>query len=149
MEKHFATLKHDVWLPYQFATGPVFERFYEGLRQEKIWGNKCPRCEKILVPPRTFCPECDGDMDEWVEVSQKGKVVTWTLANYQFYGAPVKPPFIGALIRLDGCDCDFLHLLGGLDLEDPSAVKRGSEVHALWSEQKNGHMLDIKYFKLI
>ena len=153
MTKHFATLRHDVWLPYKFAVGPVFERFYEGLIQEKIWGNKCPRCKKILVPARTFCPECLVDMDDWVEVSQKGKVVTWTLANYPFYGAPVELPFVGALIRLDGCDCDFLHLIGGTDLEEVSALKsklkKGSEVRAVWNEQKNGHMLDIQYFKLI
>ena len=56
MAKHFHTLRHDVWLPYRFAVGPAFNRFYEGLKAEKILGNKCPECGIVLVPARTFCP---------------------------------------------------------------------------------------------
>lgn len=153
MAKHFSTLKHNVWLPYKFAVGPVFNRFYEGLKEEKIWGNKCPECRKVLVPARTFCPKCNVDMDEWVEVSQEGKVTAWTLADYEFFGMPVDHPFIGALIRLDGTDCDFLHLIGGLKLDDlktvKSKVKKDTRVKAVWNGEKKGHLLDIKYFELI
>lgn len=153
MAKHFRTLKHNIWLPYKFAVGPAFNRFYEGLKEGKIWGNKCPECGKILVPARTFCPKCNVDMDEWVEVSQEGKVIAWTLADYEFFGMPVDPPFIGALIRLDGTDCDFLHLIGGLNLDDlktvKSKVKQDARVRAVWNEEKKGHLLDIKYFEPI
>lgn len=153
MAKHFSTLRHDVWLPYRFAVGPTFYRFYEGLKEEKILGNKCPKCGKVLVPARTFCPECYVDMEDWVEVSQEGEVVAWTLANYEFFGMPTEPPFIGALIKLDGADCNFLHLVGGFDLNDldtvRSKIKPGTQVKAVWTDEKRGHMLDIKYFKPI
>ena len=151
MPKHFDTLKHNVWLPYEFAVGPVFNRFYEGLKECKILGNTCPQCGKILVPARTFCPQCNVDMNDWVEVSHHGQIVARTLANYEFYGMPVEPPFIGALIRLEGTDCDFLHLIGGLDLDDPEEVgrrvMRGTRVVAVWNDERKGHMLDIKHFK--
>ena len=153
MAKHFSTLEANVWLPYRFALGPVFHRWFEGLKEEKIWGNKCPKCNKVLVPARSFCPECNVDMDEWVEISQEGELVAWTRATKAFFGAPKETPFIGALIRLDGTDCDFLHLLGGFDPNDretvKSKVKRGSRVKAVWSEEKKGHMLDLKYFEPI
>lgn len=151
MAKYYDTLQHNVWLPYKFAVGSAYGRFYEGLQEEKIWGNKCPECGKVLVPPRSFCPDCHVDMDEWVEVSQEGEVRLWTLADYEFFGAPVDPPFIGALIRLDKTDCDLLHIIGGLDLSDLEAVKskikRGVRVKAVWNEEKQGHMLDLKYFE--
>jgi len=153
MAKHFHTLKHNIWLPYRFAVGPVMFRFYEGLMAEKILANRCPQCRKVLVPPRTFCPACNVDMDEWVEVGPEGTVVSWTLADYEFYGRPVDPPFIGALIQLDGADVNFLHLVGGLDLDDRTAVenrvKRGARVRAVWAGEKKGHLLDIKYFQPI
>jgi len=153
MTKHFRTQKHDVWLPYRFSVGPIFERFYEGLKEEKILGNKCPKCEKVLVPARTFCPECSVDMEEWVELSQDGEIVTWALSNYEFFGMPSSPPFIGALIKLDGSACNFLHLIGGFDLTNQdmlrSKVRSGAKVRAVWSEEKRGHMLDIKYFEPI
>jgi hypothetical protein len=47
---------------------------------------------------------------------------------------PTEPPFIGALIRLDGTDVDFLQLLGGIDLADLDKVR------------ETGHILDLKYF---
>jgi uncharacterized OB-fold protein len=151
MAKHFQTLRHDVWLPYKFAVGPTFNRFYEGLKEKKILGNQCSKCGKILVPARTFCPTCYGDMGEWIEVSQQGEVVSWTLANYEFVGRPVGPPFIGALIRLEGTDCNFLHLIGGFDLSNQdmvrSKIKQGVRVKAVWSDEKTGHLLDIKYFE--
>jgi len=151
MAKHFNTLRHDVWLPYKFAVGPTFNRFYEGLKEEKILGNKCPQCGEILVPARTFCPKCFVDMGEWMEVSQEGEVVTWALANSQVFGMPLEPPFMVALIRLDGTSCNFLHLIGGFDLGDPDMVKNRvkskGKVKAVWRDEKEGHLLDIKYFE--
>jgi len=153
MTKHFNTLKHNVWLPYRYAVGPVFNRFYEGLKEEKIWANQCPACSKILVPPRSFCPRCSVDMGEWVEAAQEGEIVTWMTANEPFFGQPVQPPFIGALIRLDGTDCNFLHLIGGINLGDPEAlrekVKEGTRVKAVWRPEKKGEMMDIMYFESI
>jgi uncharacterized OB-fold protein len=151
--KNFSTLEHQVWLPYKLALGPTFYRFYEGLKEEKILGNQCPKCGKILVPPRTFCPWCFVDMEEWKEVSQQGSVVTWCQANYKFFGMPTDPPFVGALIRLDGTDCNFLHLIGNFDLSAQDLIKRkikrGTRVKAVWSDIKKGHMLDIKHFELL
>ena len=151
MDKHFHTLKHKVWLPFQLALGPVFLRWFEGLKKEKIWGNRCPQCRKVLAPARSFCPECNVNMDEWVEVGPEGTIVSWTKATKDSFAAPAPPPFIAALIRLDGLDCDFLHILGGFDCNDTNTVKtkvkRGARVKAVWSEKKKGHMLDIKYFQ--
>jgi len=153
MNKHFSVKHHEVWLPYKFAVGPVFNRFFEGLKKEKILGNVCPKCGKTLVPARSFCPECSVDMGEWKEVSQEGEIFTWMTATEPFAGMPAQPPFIGALIRLDGTDCDFLHLVGGIDLSGPEAVKskikRGTRVKAVWREDKEGHILDIRYFEPI
>ena len=153
MAKHYSTLVHHVWLPYKFAVGPAFQRFYEGLKEEKIWGNACPACGKVLVPARSFCPDCRVDMEDWREVSTEGEIMTWTMALEPFFGMPAEPPFISALIRLDGTDCELLHLVGGPGLDDPETVrqkiKKGTRVKAVWQEEKQGHMLDIRYFEPI
>jgi uncharacterized OB-fold protein len=150
MEKHYTTIENNLWLPYRFAVGPVFHRFYQGLMEGKILGNRCPQCGKVLVPARTFCPECYVDMDEWIELAQEGEVVTWSLACSAFYGMPMDPPFVIALIRLDGADCNLLHILGGFDCSDVPAVRKkikpGTRVRAVWSSEKQGHMMDIQHF---
>ncbi len=151
MTKNYSTLRHEVWLPYKYSVGPVFQRFYEGLKQEKLLGNKCPVCKKVYVPARTFCPACYVDMGEWKELAQEGEIIAWVIANEDFFGMPVDTPFVGALIRLDGTDCNFLHIVGGIDLNDGKAVKtkinRGMKVKAVWRSEKSGHMTDILYFK--
>ena len=150
MEKHFNTMDNNLWLPYRFAVGPAFYRFYQGLMEEKILGNRCPQCKKVLVPARTFCPECYVDMDEWIELAHEGEVVTWSRACSAFYGMPVDPPFVIALIRLDGADCNLLHVVGGFDMSDSDIVRKklktGTRVKAVWKPEKQGHMMDIQYF---
>ena len=64
---------------------------------------------------------------------------------------PTEPPFIGALIRLDGTDVDFLHMIGGFDMSDfgqaRKIVKNGMRLKAVWKDERQSHILDIKYFE--
>jgi uncharacterized OB-fold protein len=150
MAIEYRTIETEVRLPYRLAYGPTWTRFFEGMKEEKIYGSRCPKCERLLVPARTFCPRCFVDMNEWVEVSQEGTVEAWVLTNYRYYGMPVEPPFISALIKLDGTHCNFLHMIGGFELTNLEAVrakvKNGMKVRAVWEEEKTGHILDIQHF---
>ena len=138
-------------IPYELAMGPTWYRFYEGFKEEKIFGTRCPDCNRVLVPARSFCPRCFVDMDEWVEVSQEGVVTTWVITNYEYFGMPTKPPFINSVILLEGTDCGFMHLIGGVDLSDLDRVgeklKTGTKVKAKWREEKRGCIMDIEYFE--
>ncbi|MEW5723146.1 MAG: Zn-ribbon domain-containing OB-fold protein [Thermodesulfobacteriota bacterium] len=151
MSKEYRTIETEVRLPYRLAYGRTWTRFFEGLKEEKIYGTRCPKCGRVLVPARTFCPRCFVDLDEWVECAQEGVVVAWCLTNYRYFAQPIEPPFISALIRLDGTDCNFLHLIGGFEMTDLEAVrakvKNGLRVRAVWEEEKLGGILDIKHFE--
>jgi len=149
--KEYRTIKTEIRLPYELAYGATWTRFFEGLKEKAIYGTKCPKCQRVLVPARSFCPRCFCDADQWVEVSQEGTLIAWCYTNYKYFGMPTEPPFIGSLIRLDGTDVNFLHLLGGFDLHDFNEVKKvvksGIKVKAVWSDDRRGHIMDIKYFK--
>lgn len=144
-------LEDEVQIDYHLAVGPTWSRFFEGLVQEKIYGTKCPQCKRVLVPARSFCSRCFVDMPEWVEVSQEGVVEGWIFVNYEYFGMPVKPPFICAQIRLDGADGGFIHLIGGFDFKEiedvTKKIQKGVRVKAEWNKQKAGSIFDIKYFK--
>lgn len=149
-KQDFYILEDEVSIPYQNAYGPTWTRFFEGFKKEKIYGSRCLKCNRVLVPARSYCPRCFIEVEDVIEVSQEGAIVSWCLTEYEYFGMPTKPPFISALIRLDGTDAEFVHLVGGIDLSDPEyvrkAVKTGMKVKAVWKEEKNGHILDIKYF---
>jgi len=138
-------------IPYQLAYGPSWFRFFEGLKEERIFGTKCRRCRRVLVPARAFCPRCFEDMEEWIEVSDEGTVINWSICNLQFFEQPMPPPFITTWIRLDGADNSFMHFIGGFDLSDLDLVNRtmtrNVRVKAEWKKEKEGSILDIMYFK--
>jgi hypothetical protein len=151
MAKEYRTIRNDVALPYRWSLGPVWTRFFDGLKDEKILGTKCNDCNKVSVPARPFCPDCNSDKTEWVELGQEGTVQTWTIVNNRYYGQVKEPPYIMALIRLDGADCSFSHFIGGINMSDISEISKkinaGTKVKAIWSRNKNADIYDIAYFK--
>ncbi len=52
--------------------------FWEGLRNKKLLAQKCKDCEEVFFPPRRRCPECFSDDFDWVELSGKGELYSWT-----------------------------------------------------------------------
>jgi len=132
-------------IPYNYYAGPVVSRFYDALEKERrILGMRCSSCKRVYMPPRATCGPCFKEMEDWVELGDEGEVTNYTIVHYEEPSQPVKPPFSYALIRLDGADTPFVHLLGEVNL---SAVRIGMRVKAVFAEESPGNILDIKYFK--
>jgi len=133
-------------LPYTWHVGKVGSRFYQEIKDHcKIWGIKCPKCEWVFVPPRETCPRCYCDMQEWVELSDTGTLLTYTVTRYAVPGIqPLEPPFALGIIKLKGASSGFVHLLGEVDFKD---ISIGMKVKAVFREARRGDYLDIKYFK--
>jgi len=153
MAEEYRIMKAQVVVPYELALGGTWSYFFDCLKEEKIMGKKCKTCKRVFVPPRSFCPRCFEDMDEWVEVKQEGTIETWVLVNMPFFAQQLKIPFISAQIRLDGSDTGFIHQIAGIDLSNfdkvREVVKLGGRVRAVWSKEKKGNILDIAYFEPI
>jgi hypothetical protein len=132
-------------LPYQYFAGAIGSRFLNALRDEqKILGQRCPTCGKVLIPPRGTCEKCFADLsDAWVELGQTGEVTGFTVVHHQEPHYPLPPPFVVALIKLDGADVAFAHLVAGVA---PEQVKVGMKVKAVFAEKRIGSLLDIAHF---
>ncbi len=152
-EEKSKVLEGTISLPYRWALGPVFTRFFEEFKDKKIMGTRCPKCNRVLVPARRFCPRCFEDTTEWVQVSDKGTIKTWSLITFEFSGQVKKPPYIQGLIDLDGTDTALLHFIGGVDLSDlekvREKVKIGMRVQAKWRDERQGNIQDIECFDVI
>jgi len=149
-QPEYRMLEGSISLPYRWAFGPVNTRFFEELKQKRIFGTKCPQCARVLVPARKFCPRCFVDADEWVEVKDEGTLRTWAFINYAYVAQPKEPPYITAVIDLDGADVGLSHYVGGVDFSDlakiKAKVKIGLRVRAVWKEKREGLITDIEYF---
>ena len=134
-----------VCIPMTYSAGAVGSRFLIEMRDnKKIMGMRCSKCNIVYVPPRSTCPDCFAEIKEWVEVSDKGTVVTYTVAHQPSPVLPTEPPVIYGIIQLDGAGTGFVHMLGEVK---PEELKVGMRVKAVFREERTASILDIKYFK--
>ena len=140
-------LEGRIKVPYAWNAGETASHYLTCLRdKKKIFGKKCPKCSKVLVPPRKSCPFCFVDTAEWVPLSGKGEVDTFTIVRRDTNLQPRKAPFAYAVIKLEGADTGFVHILGDVDVEE---IKTGMKVEAVFAEERSGLVTDIKYFRPI
>lgn len=131
-------------VPYRWDVGETGTRFLTAIRDSKeIWGTRCPQCKRVYVPPLKNCGECFTQNDEWVKLSDKGVLETFTVVHYSHEMQPAKPPIIYGLIKLDGADGSMLHLIGEAEI---GSLKVGMRVRAVFAEKREGSLQDIKYF---
>lgn len=77
------------------------EQFYDYLSQGKLMGAKCGDCGRLLVPPRPVCDKCFSQKMSWVELSPRGKILTFSevhVANDEFQ--PIAP-YVVAVVQLE------------------------------------------------
>jgi hypothetical protein len=136
-----------IYIPNTYSAGTVGSRFLIELRDnKKIMGTRCPTCNLVYVPARSVCRDCFGELSEWVEVSQKGTLLTYTVTYQSNPIQPVSTPIVYGIVQLDGADTGFVHMLGEVD---PEQLKVGMKVKAVFKvkKERQGNILDIKYFK--
>ncbi len=132
---------------FQVTVGAIGSKFLIGIRDsKKIMGIKCPSCKKVYVPPRLHCPTCCVKMDEWVELSGKGTLDTFTVVRYKEPYQPKEPPIIYGVIKLDGADTGLPHIIGEVD---PNKVKIGMRLEPVLKDEREASLLDIDHFKPI
>src|SRR5438034_1692909 len=60
---------------------PTIEAFYHYCTERKLMAVRCVRCKHVMVPPRSICPNCRSIQVEWVQLSPRGKLVTYTVVH--------------------------------------------------------------------
>lgn len=59
----------------------TIEQFYKFLQQGKLMAGKCLNCGKIHLPPRPLCDNCFSQEFEWMSISGKCKLLTYTIIH--------------------------------------------------------------------
>lgn len=84
--------------------------FWEAAARRELVVRRCPACESVVHLPRQTCP-CGSDATEWVAVSGRGTIFSWTVVEHQVHpGHPT--PYTVVLVALD--DEPTVRLLGSL-----------------------------------
>jgi len=135
---------------YAWSAGQALSKFLQGLKEGKLYGRKCVKCGRILVPPRMYCEWCYRPTDEWVEVKPVGRVVTAVVSYIAATRERLEKPRIVAIIELEGTGGNgIFHFIEGVDPKDVENQKIfGMRVKAVWKppEEREGSVTDIMYF---
>jgi len=141
-------VQHRVAPSYEWACGEALSFFLSKLKEAEIWGTRCRRCDRTLLPPRIFCELCFRRVDEWVKLKDTGVVRTFSFSYINTDASRRKEPQIVAVVEIDGASrgMGLLHLLGEVEMD---RVRVGLPVKAVWRPPASrlGAITDIEYFK--
>lgn len=121
--------------------------YFLGLKEKKIiLGAKCPKCKLIRVPPfLLFCPECDFEPLEHVEMPDKGVMNSTPPITY--FGHSLfqhQVPFGRGRVMLDGADTALpINVYTTKGVLTPRVFKKGTPVKVIFRDDRIGKPTDI------
>ncbi|MCL2134548.1 MAG: Zn-ribbon domain-containing OB-fold protein [Candidatus Bathyarchaeota archaeon] len=77
------------------------DQFYQFLLQGKLMAGKCLKCGKIHLPPRLMCDECYSTQFDWTQISNKGKLLTYTVIHIGSTQFQNLVPYVVGIIEID------------------------------------------------
>lgn len=78
-----------------------FRAYSDALKKNKLRGLKCNNCGAVTCPPKMTCQECTGTDLEIIELSGKGKIVTFTTTYVAPLGREVEAPYTIVMVELE------------------------------------------------
>jgi len=78
------------------------EPFWESVGRDDTRLQRCSSCSTYRYPPGACCPECLSLEAEWVPVSGKGRVLSWTTIHRQYLPAYPAPSTVVVVLLDEG-----------------------------------------------
>ena len=80
-------------------------KYFNYLKEQKLMGSKCPKCNNVDLPARRMCSKCQEEAT-WIELSGKGKIKAFTVISV---GTPImaqhgydrKHPYIFTVAQME------------------------------------------------
>lgn len=79
----------------------TIEQFYKFVSKRKLMAAKCKKCGTMLLPPRPMCTKCFSSDLEWVELKNKGKLLTYTVIHVSPKQFESLIPYAVGIVKLE------------------------------------------------
>lgn len=76
-------------------------RFWEALKQGKVYATRCTECGKLLFPPVADCPNCLSSEIDWVELDSEAEIETFTHVVIRPTSFQQNKPYTVAIAKLE------------------------------------------------
>jgi len=146
------TTSWDPKLEYAWDDGVAIGRYLAELKNGRIIGKHCRKCDRVMLPPRMFCELCWRPTDEWVHVQDTGTINTFCVSHVNWRAGRLdikggERPYTPAVIEIDGA-APGMGILHHINEIDPWQIEIGMKVKAVWkpAEERQGAITDIRHF---
>jgi len=75
-------------------------KFWQGLKEGKIYATKCQKCGKLHFPPVADCGDCGSSNVKWTELEGEGEIETFTQVVVKPASFSKESDYIVAIARL-------------------------------------------------
>jgi uncharacterized OB-fold protein len=75
-------------------------KFWQGLKEGKIYATKCQKCGKLHFPPVADCGDCGSSNVKWMELEGEGEIETFTQVVVKPASFSNESDYIVAIARL-------------------------------------------------
>ena len=76
--------------------------YWDATKKHELYLQKCQQCGNYRYPPGESCPSCMSDKLEWVKVSGRGTVYTWTVFHQVYHPSfAEEAPYTVVAVELD------------------------------------------------
>lgn len=132
-----ATTKNPPLTYFQLATDRWTEPFWEASAERRLKIPRCGECGRFQMPPGPFCPSCQSSEQQWVEVSGRGTIFSFTLiTNPPFPEAVEHLPYAPALFELD--EAPGVRLVSAVVNAPLERIQIGAAVRLCWQDLPDG-----------
>ncbi len=112
-------------------------KFVDFLAEGTVEGTTCKKCGAKFFPPRSDCATCFSNEMDWFDMPGKGKLETFTTAQYAPFGFEADPPYTMGLADFGNGLKLFARLAKEIKLED---IKVGMDVSVRTLKYDDGQL---------
>jgi uncharacterized OB-fold protein len=88
-------------LAYPPRVTPFTEPFWQGLNDGVLRTTRCRECSHMTFPPKPICPECWKSEVDWVDLSGRGTLYSYTEVSAAPATFADEAPYVLCLVDLD------------------------------------------------
>ncbi|GAB2857369.1 Zn-ribbon domain-containing OB-fold protein [Nocardioides pacificus] len=123
----------------QITTNPVTEPFWQAAKERRLVAPRCTSCSTFRLPPTPYCPECQSDGVEFVELSGRAEVYSFAVVH----GFPGLPDVTLVPVVVDLPDAPGARLVSNLVGVDPADVAIGMQLVVDFHPIQDGWLLPV------
>jgi uncharacterized OB-fold protein len=113
--------------------------YWEAAKQEQLVAPQCRACGAFRFPPSPFCPRCRSQDTEWVPLSGRASVFSFSVVR----GLPGQPELLLVPAVLELPDAPGIHLVSNVVGVVPEDVAIGMSVDVAFVDIADGWKLPV------